>query len=104
MGTINKNRLSTKRIINVLTKSKIEARQRYRAEIKGIFGSFVRGDDKRKSDIDILVEFDERANLIDFVGLSLFLEEKMKRPIDVVPESAIRKELKAKILKEVIYI
>jgi predicted nucleotidyltransferase len=104
MGTINKNRLSTKRIINVLTKSKIEARQRYRAEIKGIFGSFVRGDDKRKSDIDILVEFDERANLIDFVGLSLFLEEKMKRSIDVVPESAIRKELKAKILKEVIYI
>ncbi len=104
MGTINKNRLSTKRIINVLAKSKIEARQRYRAEIKGIFGSFVRGDDKRKSDIDILVEFDERANLIDFVGLSLFLEEKLKSPIDVVPESAIRKELKAKILKEAIYI
>jgi predicted nucleotidyltransferase len=104
MGTINKNRLSTKRIINVLTKSKIEARQRYRAEIKGIFGSFVRGDDKHKSDIDILVEFDERANLIDFVGLSLFLEEKLKRPIDVVPESTIRKELKAKILKEAIYI
>jgi len=104
MGTINKNSLSTKRIINVLNKSKIEARQRYRAEIKGVFGSFVRGDDKRKSDIDILVEFDERANLIDFVGLSLFLEEKLKRPIDVVPESAIRKELKAKILKEAIYI
>jgi len=104
MGTLNKDNLSAKKIINVLTKSKTEARQRFRAEIKGVFGSFARGDSKHKSDIDVLVEFDNRANLIDFVGLSLFLEERLKRPIDIVPESAIRKELKTNILKEAIYL
>jgi hypothetical protein len=50
------------------------------------------------------VEFDEGANLIDFVGLSLFLEEKLKLRVDVVPESSIRQEIKEEILREAAYL
>ena len=103
-GTEMNTAISAKEILKVLATLKVEARQKYKAEIKGIFGSYVRGDAREGSDVDILVEFDEDANLIDFIGLSLFLEEKLHRSVDVVPVSAIRDEIKANILKEAAYL
>jgi predicted nucleotidyltransferase len=47
--------------IEALKKLKDEIRRKYRAEIKGIFGSYVRGEQKESSDIDILVVFFEGA-------------------------------------------
>jgi len=93
-----------KEILSILKVLKSEIRQRYRAEVKGIFGSYVRGEQKAESDIDVLVEFSEGANLLDLTGLSIFLEEKLHCRVDVVPESAIRSELKDSILKETAYI
>lgn len=91
-------------ILLTLAKLRTEVKQRFKAELKGIFGSYVRGEEKDDSDIDILVEFEDNANLIDFIGLSLFLEEKLNRRVDVVPESAIRKEIKSAILREAAFI
>jgi predicted nucleotidyltransferase len=97
-------KMSTSEILHLLNGLKQEVRQRYKAEIKGIFGSYVRAEEKKESDIDVLVEFDEGANLLDLTGLSLFLEEKLNCRVDVVPESAIRKEIKDSILKEAAYL
>ena len=91
-------------ILHLLSELKAEARQRFKAEIKGLFGSYMRGEEKDESDIDVLVEFDEGANLLDLTGLSLFLEEKLNRHVDVVPESTIRKEIKNNILREAVFI
>jgi len=77
---------------------------RYRAQIKGIFGSFARGEESETSDIDVLVDFEEDADLFDLVGLSLFLEETLKRPVDVVPTDTINVDIRDTILKEAIYI
>lgn len=95
---------SAKEILSILKSLKPEIRQRYKAEVKGIFGSYVRGEQKAGSDIDVLVEFDEGANLLDLTGLSIFLEEKLHCRVDVVPEDAIRKELKPAILREAAYL
>ena len=65
-------------------------RQRYKADIKGIFGSFARGEESDKSDIDILVEFREGANLLHCV--------------DIVPIDVIRKEIREPILNEIVYL
>lgn len=92
--------VSLDEISEVLGNLKLEARQRFKAEIKGIFGSYVRGEQKEGSDLDVLVEFDEGANLLHFVGLADFLEEKLHLKVDVVPESALRKEIKEPILRE----
>ncbi len=91
-------------IINLLREANNEIALKYKAEIKGIFGSFARGEEGPESDCDILVEFKEEANLLHLVGLSMFLEEKIGVPVDVVPVDAIRREIKENILKEAVYI
>lgn len=91
---------SLNEIVNSISSMKEFIKKEYRAQIVGIFGSFIRGEEKETSDIDILVEFEEEADLFDFVGLSIFLEEKLGRKVDVVPRDTIRPELKDVILKE----
>ncbi len=97
---MNANSTSISEILKILSNLKAEARQRYKAEIKGIFGSYVKGEQKEGSDVDVLVEFEGRANLLDLVGLALFLEEKLNLKVDVVPESALREEIRQFVLKE----
>lgn len=91
-------------ILKTLESLKECVRKQYKAEIKGVFGSYVRGEAKRGSDIDILVDFYRGASLLDLVGLSSFLEKKLKHKVDIVPRSSIRQELKKEILKEAIFL
>jgi len=93
----------TEEILKKLKGIKPEAKKRYRVKEIGLFGSFVRSEQIETSDIDILVEFEEKADLFDLVGLALFLEEKLKRKVDVVPKAALRDELKGYILQEAVY-
>jgi len=98
--SMNIKNISESEILKTLGSLKAEAKQRFKAEIRGIFGSYVRGKQKKSSDLDVLVEFDKGANLLDLVGLGLFLEEKLKMKVDVVSESDLREEIKDIILKE----
>lgn len=91
-------------IIKILRELDDQIREKYKARVKGIFGSFVRGEEREGSDVDVLVDFKEGANLLDFVGLSYFLEEKLNIPVDVVPIDTLRTELKEDILREAIYL
>ncbi len=90
------------RVIEKINSVKKYVRNRYHAEIIGIFGSFARGAEKQAGDIDILVEFNEDADLFDYVGLSLYLEEQLGKKVDIVPRDSIKKELKEQIIKETI--
>lgn len=96
--------MTKENIIDILRTSTEDSLSKYKARIKGIFGSFARGEESESSDIDILVDFREGADLFDFVGLSLFLEEKLQRPVDIVPADTIKTEIRNTILKEAIYI
>ena len=89
-------------IQNTIAAEKDEIRQRYRAEIKGIFGSYARGDFHADNDLDLLVDFDEGANLFDLVGLQQFLEEKLGCKVDLVSRRSLRAELRTSILNEMI--
>lgn len=75
---------------------------RYKVREIGVFGSFVRGEQNQTSDIDVLVEFEEDADLFDLAGLGLFLEQVFQRKVDVVPKRALRTELRSTILREVV--
>jgi len=67
----------------------------------GVFGSFARGEAKKKSDIDILIEVKaKKFSLLDLVGLELELKEKLKRKVDLVEYSTIHPLLKERILRE----
>jgi predicted nucleotidyltransferase len=90
----------------ILKEHKAEVMQKYRVREIGIFGSFVRGEQKKRSDIDILVEFDSRniPGLIKLCEMERYLQKLLKKKVDVVEKSGIRPELKKGILKEVVYI
>lgn len=91
-------------VLKVLKGLKTEVKRKYKAELRGVFGSYVKGKVKKDSDIDILVDFEERADLLDLTGLALFLQEKLKRKVDVVPARSLREELRKNILTETIYL
>lgn len=86
----------------ILKKYRDEIRREFKAEIIGVFGSYVRGEEKPESDVDVLVRFKEGATLFDLVGLAEFLEERIGIKVDVVSERALRPELKEQILREVV--
>lgn len=65
-----------------------------------IFGSFVRGEAKKGSDIDILVEFKGEKSLLDLVSLEIELEKEIGRKVDVLTYNSIHPLLRSQILKE----
>lgn len=67
-----------------------------------VFGSYARGEEKKSSDVDILIEFknDENKSLLDVAGLKIELEEKLEKNVDIVEYSAIHRLIKSDILKE----
>lgn len=91
-------------VLALLRRFQAEARQRYRAEIVGVFGSYARGEAGRRSDLDVLVRFLEGASLFELVGLADFLEENLGLKVDVVSERALRPNLRERILGEIIRI
>jgi hypothetical protein len=70
----------------------------------GIFGSYARGEEKKKSDIDILIEINKNISLLDFIDLKLKLEEIIGKKIDLVEYSAIKSRIKKSVLNEEIRI
>ena len=66
----------------------------------GLFGSYARGEQKKNSDVDILVEINDNRSLTDIIGLKLLLEEHLKKKVDLVEYNTIKNELKDSILKE----
>jgi uncharacterized protein len=90
----------------LLKEHKDEVVQKYRVSELGIFGSFVRGEQRKRSDIDILVEFDEEdiPSLIKLIEMERYLQRLLRKKVDVVMKSGLRPELKDDILKEVIYV
>ncbi|MCG6550723.1 MAG: nucleotidyltransferase family protein [Candidatus Magnetominusculus sp. LBB02] len=91
-------------VIQALRAAMEESLVKYKAYIRGIFGSVARGDACEDSDVDVLVDFTEKADLFDYVGLALFLEEKLNRPVDIVPSDTIRSEIRDNVIEETIYI
>ena len=67
-----------------------------------VFGSFVRGEQREDSDIDVLVEFDRDVSLLDVASLQIFLTEHLGIKTDVVLKRSVRKELKDIILAEAV--
>lgn len=69
-----------------------------------MFGPCVRGEQTDVSDIDVLVDSEEGADLFDQVGMALFLEEELRRRVDLVPRRALRAELKESVLSELVFV
>lgn len=69
----------------------------------GIFGSYVRGEATKKSDIDIVIQPPKGIGF-GFAGIELELEKKLKKKVDLLTYNSIHPLLKSRILKEEIKI
>ena len=71
----------------------------------GLFGSFVRGQQRADSDVDILVEFEPGQKTFDhFIGVSFLLEDLLGRSVELVTPEALSPHIGPYILKEVEYV
>ncbi|MFA4915105.1 MAG: nucleotidyltransferase family protein [Syntrophales bacterium] len=70
----------------------------------GLFGSFVRGEQRPDSDIDLLVEFEsERKTFDNFMNLSCFLEDVLKNRVELITLESLSPYIGPYILKEAEY-
>ncbi|MFN4219328.1 MAG: nucleotidyltransferase family protein [bacterium] len=98
--------LKLEKIINILRKHKEELKKKYHLKKIGIFGSYVRGEQSSKSDVDILVEFEEDAKigLLEFINMENYLSDLLGVKVDLVERVALKPRIGKHILKEVIFI
>lgn len=66
-----------------------------------VFGSIARNQGKKKSDVDILVDFDATLGLFGFIDLKDYLEDILHCKVDLVTKEALHPALKENILREV---
>ena len=91
-----------KKIEETLKRYKPFLRKKFKVKEIGIFGSYVRGEESEKSDVDILVEFYAPIGW-EVIDLKEFLEEILGKEVDLVTVKALKPQLKDKVLKEVVY-
>ena len=92
------------RIKHILSENKEQLRYNYKVKEIGVFGSFVRNEQKRGSDLDILVEFEEPVGLFKFMDLEDHLKSLLGVRIDLVSKKALKPYIGKHILEEVVYI
>ena len=88
----------------ILSAHREELSDRFRVKKVGIFGSYVRGEQKRDSDLDVLVEFNEPVSLLGVAKVENFLCDLLDVKVDVVPKKDIRPELRKTILSETVFV
>jgi len=93
---------TTRELLVKMRELKPKILKRYKAKKIELFGAIVRGEQSESSDVDLLVEFEEGADLFDLTGLAIFLEEELGRKVDVVPKRVLREELRQSVLKEAV--
>ena len=79
-----------------------ELLQRYKARVVGVFGSYVRGEQRADSDLDLLASFETGASLLDLGGAQVLLSELLGMEVDLVPREDVRPELKETIESEMV--
>ena len=79
--------------------------KRHDVKKASIFGSYARGEEKKRSDVDILIEYrNDDKSLLDLIDLKLDLEKKLNKKVDLGEFCAIRPRIREKILREQVFI
>ena len=93
-------RMKTDSLLRKLKSLKSTIAEHYMVKEIELFGSYGRGEQTETSDLDLLVEFREGADLFHLVGLTQFLEEELELNVDVVTKRALRPGVRESVLRE----
>lgn len=92
------------KIKKTLRQHKEELKDKFKLKGIGIFGSYRRGQQNKKSDLDILVEFKEAPGLLEFIAIERYLSKLLEKKVDLVMKAALKPRIGKHILEEVVYI
>jgi predicted nucleotidyltransferase len=95
----NKKELTDKKIMSLLKKHG-DVLKKYKVKRIGLFGSYVRGEQKRHSDIDFLVEFEE-ASFDNFMELAFSLEDMFRKKVELITNGNLSPYIQPYVEKEV---
>lgn len=80
-----------------------ELKESYGVKYLGLFGSYVKGEQRRRSDLDLLVEFEDRPlTLFQFVALENYLSDLLGVKVDLVERKTLKPAIGRRILQEVV--
>ena len=100
-----RNRIpKTDEIKQILKRQKSLLKKKYGVKGIGIFGSYVRGEGKRRSDVDLLVEFTKPISLLDFMKVENYLSDALGVKVDLVMKDVLKTRIGKHILSEVVNI
>lgn len=101
-----KRSLDLSTIVKILSAHRREFQEKYGVKAMGIFGSYVRGEARKRSDVDILVEFANhaRVSLLDFIRLEQAIADLLGVKVDLVEKSTLKPRIGKHILRETRYI
>ena len=86
-----------------LTQCKPELKSGFQVKEIGIFGSYVRNEQNKNSDLDVLVEFEEEPGLFKFLELENYLKTILRVKVDLVMKNALKPQIGKHVLSEVVY-
>lgn len=89
-------------IIMKLKEIKPIIESKYSVKNLEVFGSYIRGKQKKGSDLDILVEFSKTIDLFKYIELENYLSEKLGVKVDLVMKDTLKPRIKDRILNEAI--
>ena len=95
---------TVEKLKTILALHKENLKKNYKVKEIGIFGSYVRHEQKKKSDLDVLVTFCETIDLFTFVELENYLSDILGVKVDLVMKDGIKPRLKERILSEAVYV
>jgi predicted nucleotidyltransferase len=78
-----------------------DLKRRYPIREMGVFGSYVRGEQRDDSDLDVLVDLGDGVTLIDYVGLQLELSDALGLKVDLANKKMLKRRIGQRILSEV---
>ena len=96
--------MSRKTVLSKLKRNIRVVRRRFAVKGLAVFGSVARDEAKRKSDVDVLVEFKEPVGLFEFMALENYLSDLLGVKVDLVSKKALKPHIGKRILEEVIMI
>ena len=97
-----KNLTSIEDVLEGLRPHAPDLRQRYKISSLGVFGSYLRREQHKGSDLDILVEFEQAPTLFEFMDLQDELSQLLGVKVDLVSRKALKGEIGRRILEEAI--
>ena len=89
-------------VIRQLRSLKKELAEKYDVKEISLFGSVARGEEDSRSDIDLLVEFGDKADLITYIGLWQFLEDTFGTRVDLVSKRALDGRMREKVMRDLV--